>query len=96
MPSKYIPKKVRGQPVGVNAYGLTYSSNKSIDKPKMIIPQTDTGHTQLIEDIRKILTEIVNGDYHDTHENGLPFPKLTLIKTLESIIFNVKNGKYDN
>lgn len=55
----------------------------------------DQGHEDLIDDVQKLLLEVDARIFHD-FDSDLPTPKMFLVTRLQTLIDNVKNGKYDN
>lgn len=64
----------------------------------MVIDNTmqDTGHTQLIADIEKLLDEARRFEFHDFKNTSFAAPKMVLAETLRIMRNKTLNGKYDN
>jgi hypothetical protein len=60
------------------------------------IGYTDAGHTGLITDIRKLLKEAMDYDFHDYKNKKYPAPKAALIAHLSQMVSRAQNGWYDN
>jgi len=56
----------------------------------------DKGHMNLLVDLELVLAEARAKEYHDFENETYATPKMELVRKLESIINNTKNGKYDN
>lgn len=57
---------------------------------------TDTGHKNLINDLKQLLYEAHNGEFHDFANQKYPAPKMALAEKLGELTENVIDGKYDN
>ena len=55
----------------------------------------DTGHEQLITDLKELLAEAENFEFHDFKNEKYALPKVTLVLQLTRLITKVKEGKYD-
>lgn len=53
-----------------------------------------TGNDDLIADIETLLMDAQNDEFDDMRSEQT-FPKLSLVARLQSLIENVKSGKYD-
>jgi hypothetical protein len=56
----------------------------------------DMGHDNLLNDINKFFKDVTEYQYHDFKNSIYDAPKLALVKKLEWLINNTKDGKYDN
>lgn len=56
----------------------------------------DKGHIALKNDIHQLLSEVIEGDYHDFASDAHATPKMALVSRLEEIKSDCINGKYDN
>lgn len=56
----------------------------------------DKGQQALETDIKDLLAEVVDQDYHDFQSTVSAVPKIALVMRLQALIDNVKDGKYDN
>lgn len=59
------------------------------------MPELD-GHSQLLKDLRILLLEAENREFHDFGNTKYAAPKVTLVRKLNTLILNVKKGVYDN
>ena len=57
---------------------------------------TDKGHERLIEDLKELLKEAENYEFHDFKNTKYATPKVTLHVKLLTIDKKVQNGNYDN
>lgn len=55
----------------------------------------DTGHDQLITDLKELLEMAGQNKYHD-FKSDIPMPKMALRAHLDQIIARLMNGWYDN
>lgn len=55
----------------------------------------DTGQINLENDIEILLIDVRDKRFHD-FDSHMPAPKMYLVRRLQEIIDNTKNGKYDN
>lgn len=53
-----------------------------------------TGNEKLVSDLKVLLADAESGMFDD-FKTELAFPKVELVKRLESISINVKHGLYD-
>lgn len=53
-------------------------------------------HEILLDDLRKVLRLAENKEFHDFQNTIFATPKRELVRQLESIVLNVKIGKYDD
>lgn len=58
--------------------------------------QRDTGDNALLSDITALYKEALAGQFHDFRNTDYPAPKMELVRKLNNLITNTKNGKYDN
>lgn len=49
----------------------------------------------LKSDVRDLLVEVIEDDYHDFKSKKYATPKMALVERLEELINNTKQGKYD-
>lgn len=56
----------------------------------------DTGHNELMEDVKGLLNEAIMFDYHDFISEKHATPKYALVKRLQGMLDKAKEGKYDN
>lgn len=56
----------------------------------------DTGHIGLMADLRGLIRDAMNYEFHDYKNKKYSEPKLALAANLEQILSRVKNGWYDN
>lgn len=56
----------------------------------------DKGQQALEMDIKTLLSEVIDGDYHDFASDAHATPKMALVSRLEEIKSDCINGKYDN
>ncbi len=54
----------------------------------------EPGTLELIDDLKEVLAEAEAGEFGDFTNEKYDFPKLQLVKKLEKLIENVKEGKY--
>ena len=47
-------------------------------------------------DIKILLSDVVDENYHDFKSDKYATPKMALVTRLEELIDNTKQGKYDN
>lgn len=57
---------------------------------------TNEGHLALLADLSALFGEATKCQFHDYLNTDYPFPKKELIQRLETLVANVKEGKYDN
>ena len=57
---------------------------------------TDTGHENLIEDLKDILHEAEGFEFHDFRNMKYATPKVELRAKLLILAARVQDGKYDN
>lgn len=58
--------------------------------------RNDKGSIALMEDLTALLYEAFHYEFHDFKNSKHATPKMELVKRLEEMVSNVKNGKYDN
>ena len=56
----------------------------------------DVGHTGLINDIRAMLKDAMDYNFHDYKNKKYPMPKAALVAHLSQMISRAENGWYDN
>jgi len=56
----------------------------------------DKGHIELVKDLKNLLREAEDYQFHDYRSNKYATPKIELSKKLLSIRQDVVTGKYDN
>ena len=56
----------------------------------------DTGHNALLADLQDLLNQAEDFQFHDFENSDYALPKNALIVALQSLMQNVKSGKYDN
>jgi hypothetical protein len=56
----------------------------------------DKGHQVLISDLASLIAEAQMKEFHDFENDTYATPKVELVRKLEVLITNVKDGKYDN
>lgn len=62
--------------------------------PKPPLPKTS--HDNLVNDLRSILHEAEQKQFHDFENDKYPMPKMSLVMKLQEIIDKAKNGEYDD
>ena len=53
-------------------------------------------HIFLVNDLKNILQDAENYEFHDFKNDAYGAPKIALVEKLQTVINNVKEGKYDN
>lgn len=56
----------------------------------------DEGTEALKLDIHVLLSDVIDGNFHDFNSEKYATPKMALVTRLNEIIENTKQGKYDN
>lgn len=56
----------------------------------------DKGHDKLISDLSMLLLEAQQYEFHDFRNQRYATPKVELVRQLNQLADNVKNGDYDN
>lgn len=54
------------------------------------------GHQKLIVDLKQLLNEAEDREFHDFENTNYPAPKVALYQKLMSLAQRVKDGEYDN
>lgn len=54
------------------------------------------GHQKLVVDLKQLLNEAEDKEFHDFENTTYATPKVMLVRRLETLVENVKNGEYDN
>lgn len=54
------------------------------------------GHERLLTDLGAVMKLAEAKEFHDFENVNFATPKIQLVKMLESIVQNTKEGKYDN
>lgn len=47
-------------------------------------------------DVKILLSDIIDGNFHDFKSDKYATPKMALVQRLEELIENTKQGKYDD
>lgn len=55
-----------------------------------------TGHEKLVKDLRALLTDAENAEFHDFKNSRYAAPKVALAQRLLTLRQNVIGGEYDN
>jgi len=58
--------------------------------------ENQNGQQSLEMDIKILLSDVVDENYHDFKSDKYATPKMALVTRLEELIDNTKQGKYDN
>lgn len=57
---------------------------------------TDKGHNNLIIDLKELLAEAEDYQFHDFKNSNHATPKIALMGRLEALKDNLQEGRYDN
>lgn len=47
-------------------------------------------------DVKVLLSDVIDGNFHDFESEKYATPKMALVQRLEELIENTKQGKYDD
>ena len=56
----------------------------------------DNGQTSLEMDMKVLLADVIDENFHDFKSDKHATPKMALVTRLEQLIADTKGGKYDN
>jgi hypothetical protein len=56
----------------------------------------DKGHTELINDLSNLLSEVITYEFHDFKNTKYATPKFELYNKLNNLISRLKKGDYDS
>jgi len=56
----------------------------------------DNGHDNLIQDIKDLLSEAKDYEFHDFKNTNHAMPKIALMGKLNAMRDNLEEGRYDN
>lgn len=64
--------------------------------PKQSKELLDKGHNNLVQDLKELLAEAEDYQFHDFKNSEHAAPKIALVGRLDAIKDNVIEGRYDN